>query len=66
MHTDCLQYNMTAEQRDQFDQEGYLIVPDALDESMLTQLLEAADRVDRDERVAALALGAKSSTFVSR
>lgn len=52
MHTDCLQYNMTAEQRDQFDQEGYLIVPDALDESMLTQLLEAADRVDRDERVA--------------
>ena len=50
MNTDCLKYCMTDEQREQFDQEGYLIVPDALDDEMLGRVLEAGDRVDREER----------------
>ena len=41
---------MTDAQRDQFDQQGYLIVPNALDEATLERLLEASDRVDREER----------------
>jgi hypothetical protein len=41
---------MTDEQRDHFDQQGYLIVPDALDDEMLGRLLEAGDRVDEEER----------------
>ncbi len=50
MHEDCLKYGMTDDQRHQFDQDGYLIVPDVLDQSMLDRLLTAADRVDRQER----------------
>ena len=46
----CLDYCMTDEQRDHFDQQGYLIVPDALDDEILGRLLEAGDRVDREER----------------
>jgi ectoine hydroxylase len=41
---------MTDDQREQFEQEGYLIVPDALDDVMLGRLLEAGDRVDRELR----------------
>ena len=48
--TGCLQHCMTDEQREQFDQQGYLVVPDALDEATLGRLVEAADRVDRDAR----------------
>ncbi|MBT3341978.1 MAG: phytanoyl-CoA dioxygenase [Gemmatimonadetes bacterium] len=47
-----LQNCMTEEQRDHFDQQGYLIVPDALDDEMLGRILEASDRVDREERQA--------------
>ncbi len=43
---------MTDAQRDHFDQEGYLVVEDALDEGMLNRLLEAADKVDARERAA--------------
>ena len=50
MNIDSLQYCMTDEQREHFEQQGYLIVPDVLDADMLRRLLAAADRVDRDER----------------
>ena len=50
MDPDCLQYCMTDEQRHLFDQEGYLIVEEALDADMIGRLAEAGDRVDRRER----------------
>ena len=46
MDPSCLQYCMTDAQRDHFEQQGYLIVEDALDDDMLGRLLEAGDRVD--------------------
>ena len=52
MDPSCLQYCMTEAQRDHFDQQGYLIVEDALDEDVLGRLLEAGDRVDAQERAA--------------
>ena len=50
MDTSCLQYCMTDQQRDHFEQQGYLIIEDALDSNMLERLLEAADRIDVRER----------------
>ena len=50
MDSTCLQYCMTDEQRNIFDQEGYLIVEDALDAEFIQRLIEAGDRVDRRER----------------
>jgi ectoine hydroxylase len=68
MDTSCLQYCMTDEQRDHFDQQGYLIVEDALDHDMLERLLEAGDRVDTCERhersLESQALMAKFRTIV--
>lgn len=52
MDPSCLQYCMTETQRDHFDQQGYLIVEDALDDDLLGRLLEAGDRVDAQERAA--------------
>ena len=49
MDPSCLQYCMTEAQRDHFEQQGYLIVEDALDDNMLGRLLEAGDRVDAPE-----------------
>ena len=50
MDAGCLQYCMTAAQRDFFDQEGYLVIENALDAEMIGRLTAAADRVDRRER----------------
>jgi ectoine hydroxylase-related dioxygenase (phytanoyl-CoA dioxygenase family) len=50
MDPGCLQYCMTAAQRDFFEQEGYLIVENALDAEMVGRLTAAGDRVDRRER----------------
>lgn len=50
MDVSCLDYRMTEEERAQFEQEGYLIVKNAIDEDLLGRLLEAADRVDAEER----------------
>ena len=50
MDPSCLQYCMTDEQRDIFDQEGYLIVEDALEAEFIQRLIDAGDRVDRRER----------------
>ncbi len=64
MDTDCLQYRMTQEQLDHFDQQGYLIVPDVLDKDLLGRLVEAADRVDSAERQrAGMEPGAMMSKF---
>ena len=52
MDKSCLQHCMTEAQRDQFEQQGYLVVEDALDQGMRARLLEAADRVDARERAA--------------
>jgi ectoine hydroxylase len=63
-----LQYCMTDAQRDHFDQQGYLVVPDVLDEEMLARLLRASDRVDQVERgksgLEAQALMSKFRTIV--
>ncbi|MDE3259772.1 MAG: phytanoyl-CoA dioxygenase family protein [Gemmatimonadota bacterium] len=50
MDITCLDYCMTDEQREHFDQQGFLIVEDALDSGMLERLLNAGDRVDARER----------------
>ncbi len=47
-----LQYCATEAQIRQFDDEGYLIVEDALSHDMLTRLNEAVDRVEAREREA--------------
>lgn len=46
----CLAFCLTAEERRQFLDQGYLIVPEALDRSTIDRLIEAVDRVDARER----------------
>jgi ectoine hydroxylase len=46
----CLQYRLTEEERCQFQQQGYLVVREALDHSMNERLIAAVDRVDARER----------------
>ena len=48
----CLDYKMADEQRTHFDEQGYLIVEDAIDDDLLGRLVEAGDRVDAQERAA--------------
>lgn len=48
-----LQYCLTEEERCQFQQQGYLVVPEALDRSTNDRLVAAVDRVDARERTAA-------------
>ena len=50
MDTSWLQYCMTDQQRHQFEQQGYLVVENALDEKMIGRLLEVTDRIDAQER----------------
>ena len=50
MDTTCLDYCMTDEQREHFDQRGFLIVENALEPAILERLLDACDRVDARER----------------
>jgi len=42
---------ITAEQQRQFDEEGYLIVRDALDEETIGRLIEAGDRLVGSDRI---------------
>ncbi len=51
----CLQFCLTEEERRQFQQQGYLVVPEALDHAMNERLLTAVDRVDARERAATVA-----------
>lgn len=50
MDTSCLSFRLNPAERRQFDDLGYLVVPDALDRAMLARLLAAVDRVDARER----------------
>src|SRR5690242_8710770 len=44
------QFRLTDDERRFFNEQGYLIVPDALDRPMIDRLIHAVDRVDARER----------------
>jgi ectoine hydroxylase-related dioxygenase (phytanoyl-CoA dioxygenase family) len=46
----CLQFALTPEERRHFNEQGYLVVPDALDTSTTERLITAVDCVDARER----------------
>lgn len=50
MHTSCLESCLTAEERTEFEEQGYFIVDQALSPEMVARLTAAADRVDADFR----------------
>lgn len=50
MNPECLQYRLTPDQRDAFNKDGFLIVENALDESMTARLIEVVDRVEARQR----------------
>ena len=50
MDTTCLSHVLTNEERRLFNEQGYLVVRDALDQPMLQRLTAAVDRVDQRER----------------
>ena len=50
MNTDCLQYALTEQERQEFEQNGFLIVEDVLPEAMIQTLTAATDRLDAAER----------------
>lgn len=43
MNSEALQHRLTAEERRQFEESGYLLIPDALSQDMLHRLTERAD-----------------------
>jgi ectoine hydroxylase-related dioxygenase (phytanoyl-CoA dioxygenase family) len=49
MNPSCLEYRLTAEERAQFEREGYLVVPGALDRDQVRRLVSAVDRRYREE-----------------
>jgi ectoine hydroxylase len=51
MDARCLEHLLTAQEAQQFERDGYFIVENAIPQSLVTQLVEAADRVDAQERV---------------
>ncbi len=66
MESNWLQFCATEEQRQRFDDEGYLVVEDALSPEMVEKLTVAVDRVDAKERVEKeLAPGAMVAKFRS-
>ncbi len=52
MNGTCLQFSLTQNERQHFLEQGYLVVPEALDRVMTARLLTAVDRVDARERTA--------------
>lgn len=50
MNPDCLQYRLTAAERETFETNGYLVVENALDPRTLVRLISAVDRLDARER----------------
>jgi ectoine hydroxylase len=52
MTPECLEYRLTTAEREFFNTQGYLIVENALDASLLARLLAAVDRIDTRERPA--------------
>ena len=47
MDDTCLEFRLTAEERRQFDDQGFLIVTDVLDATTVNKLTRAADRLTR-------------------
>ncbi len=45
-----LDHRLTDEERDSFDRNGYFVVPNALDSETVESLLDAADRLEIEER----------------
>lgn len=45
MDIGCLQYRLTAQERETFDRQGILAIPDALSEQQVEQLTDATDRI---------------------
>lgn len=52
MNRDCLNYLLTAEEQRQFEEEGYLILEDAIPLALVERLTRAVDRIDAEERTA--------------
>lgn len=50
MNPDCLQHVLTSQERESFNTNGYLIVPNALDPATNARLVEAVDRIDAQQR----------------
>jgi ectoine hydroxylase-related dioxygenase (phytanoyl-CoA dioxygenase family) len=50
MDTGCLQFSLTPKERQHLHEQGYLVVPEALDRAMVARLIAAVDRVDARER----------------
>ena len=50
MNPDCLKHRLTSDEREFFNNQGYLIVRNAVDSSLLPRLLAAVDRIDARER----------------
>ena len=50
MHPKCLDYCLTEEEARKFKRDGYFIVPATLPPDMVSDLVVAVDRVDKEER----------------
>ena len=50
MHPDCLLHRLTADEREFFNSNGYLVVENALDQATVHRLVGVVDRVDARER----------------
>lgn len=50
MDQTSLRHSLAAEERQQFQEQGYLVVPDALDRATCDRLIAAVDRVNARER----------------
>ena len=50
MDSSCLEYCLTEEEQNQFDQNGFFIVEDALSPQLVENLTQAADRLDAHYR----------------
>ncbi len=50
MKASCLEQSLTDDQYEQFERDGFLIVPNALDPAMVDRLIVAVDRIDREQR----------------
>ncbi|SVD34191.1 uncharacterized protein METZ01_LOCUS387045, partial [marine metagenome] len=46
----CLQHQVTEQERTTFERDGYLIVENAIPQSLVDRLVPISDRVDRQER----------------
>ena len=50
MDTACLDYQLSDEERTQFEEQGYLILPEVLSPEEVEHLTEVTDRLDGERR----------------